>query len=84
MAVQVEGQEVTITTEVYEAIRQYVEWATKKHLEEMKEAGKPLPSSEDAELFKRALYESEVESYPVIYVMKSQWLQRKIDELSNR
>ncbi len=78
------GREVSLSPEAYEEIRENVDRATDRYVRELKALRKQTPTQEHIETFKRALFEAEVETYPIVYLIKSKALERRFEVLTNR
>ena len=61
----------------------WLEW-NDETFQRAKAEGKPIPTGEHIKAFKQAVFEAEVETYPIIYLIKSEALQRRFEVLVGR
>ena len=78
------GEEIAMTPEVYEEIHQFVEQTIGRYVRELKIEGLPEIEPDELLILKKALFESEAELYPTLYVMRSNSFQRKLVKLRTK
>lgn len=78
------SKRLELTPRIRDAIKAHIDALMDTRLEEIKASGQPIPPPDEIAFLKRAYFEAEIETYEVCYLIKSQAVDKKIQELTSK